>query len=428
MMPHAIRRVYVARRARTAASIVVCIAGAAMLVAGASPQLAHLLARGMPGINPAVLSTFVVAMWIAGLFAYAVARALDEHRFAVAMSHFVLPSKDVDHDIERLSHEHPDEAARDMAHRLEARSAALPVLAASMLLPVSALFRAQAVRAHGWPAIADFETSLAIHTKALITSAIVGVVVAIVMTRQFARRPAMLPSAAALAVATGIGAVVAWSWLVTPMLLAMTIAIVVRKLGRERTLLAAKDPAAGSEVFTLRGLLRQLRTTASHVKGPRGRLAVATLAVAAAGFYPTHGKPIEQATATVVQITPPHTPVANPAGSRYSVENLGDGMLLYTIELANDQALEIKDIETLASVPPHWSAHLGVEIVTSAGTLAVKVDDNQGATFPPDGAVQQAKFVVSSCGVALHAMGMRVQGPAGKYVLRVHPMLEPAGC
>jgi len=103
------------------------------------------LAKGLPGINPAVLCTGIVAMWLVGLFTYFAARAVDEHRFAVAMSHYVMPTKDLDQDLERLSHQHPDQMARDMAHRLEVKSAALPVLAASVLLPVTALFVIHAV-------------------------------------------------------------------------------------------------------------------------------------------------------------------------------------------------------------------------------------------------------------------------------------------
>ena len=424
MMPHAIRRVFVARRARTAASLVVCVGGVAMLVAGAVPSLMHALARGMPGINPAVLSTFVVATWIAGLFAYAAARALDEHRFAVAMSHYVLPSKDLDHDIERLSHERPDEAAREMAHRLEARSAALPVLAASLLLPVTALFVAQAIRAHGWPAIADFEASVAAHVKPLIASSIVGVVVAIVMTRQFARRPAMIPVAAAFTVANAIGAIVAWSWLATPALLALTIAIVVRKLGKERTLLAAEDPAAGSEVFTLRGFLRQLRTVAAHLKGGKGRFAIAWLAVLVAGLYPARSRPVMmKAAATVHMATQPAT-VANPEGSTYKVEALGDGRLRYTITLVDHQPLQIKEIHGLATVPPRWNATMEVEMIGD-GALRVQLGQTYGSLDDP---TRRASLSSPACDVELHPIGPSFTGAAGTYTVIVTPALQPAGC
>src|SRR5687767_10439963 len=215
MMPHAIRRVYVARRARTAASIVVALLGAAMLVTAATPSLTAYLAKGLPGINPAVLSTFIVAMWICGLFAYAAARAVDEHRFAVAMSRLVMPGKDVNEDLERLAHENPDQAARDMAHRLEVRSAALPVLAAGVLLPVTALYIGAAIKAGGWPVIAEFEALVAVQAKKLILCGVAGVVLAFALTRRATRLPLVAPLMFGTAtLAAGVGALTSRFWIV----------------------------------------------------------------------------------------------------------------------------------------------------------------------------------------------------------------------
>ena len=163
-MPHAIRRVYVARRARSAASIAVWLMGVATIVTAMSPKLAAYLTRGMPGINPAILSTMVIGMWVLGIVAYFVARARCEHHFQVALSKTVLPSENPDDDVERLSHENPDHVARDMAHRLEVRSSAWPIAAAAFLLPATLLYAFYGVKAHGWPAIADYEQSLAANS------------------------------------------------------------------------------------------------------------------------------------------------------------------------------------------------------------------------------------------------------------------------
>jgi len=121
-MPHTIRRVVVARAARAAASLAAIACGTAMLAVALSPSLARFVASGLPGINPAVVSTGVAAAWVLGLVAFAISRARAEHRFAVAMSTYVLPGEDLDQDIERLSHERPDRVARTMAHRHEVRS------------------------------------------------------------------------------------------------------------------------------------------------------------------------------------------------------------------------------------------------------------------------------------------------------------------
>src|SRR5438445_8510835 len=140
MMPHAIRRVYVARRARSGAAIAVWLTGLALVATMLSPKLAAFLTRGMPGINPAVLSTGVIAMWVIGVVAYFVARARCEHHFAVEISKTVLPGQDLAHDVERLANERPDDVGRGMAHKLEVRSSAWPVAALAMLLPATVLY------------------------------------------------------------------------------------------------------------------------------------------------------------------------------------------------------------------------------------------------------------------------------------------------
>ena len=58
-MPHVIRRVVVARAARKAAATAMIVSSIAMLLVAMSPTLAGYIARGLPGINPAVVSTFV---------------------------------------------------------------------------------------------------------------------------------------------------------------------------------------------------------------------------------------------------------------------------------------------------------------------------------------------------------------------------------
>ena len=108
-MPHAVRRVVVARSARIAAGMFATLAGAALIAAAWSPELAARLQGMMPGLQPAPLSTLLFGGWILCLVAWSISRARFEHRFAVAMSRYVLPTSDVDRDVERLDHEHPDE-------------------------------------------------------------------------------------------------------------------------------------------------------------------------------------------------------------------------------------------------------------------------------------------------------------------------------
>lgn len=422
MMPHVIRRVYVARRARIAASLVVALFGTMLIVTALSPGLARVLAGGLPGINPAVLCTLVIAMWLAGLFAYAAARALDEHRFAVAMSRYVMPSKDLDNDIERLSHEHPDQVARQMAHRLEVKSAALPVLAASVLLPVTALFIVHAFRVKGWPVIAEFEASVGAHGKQLAISGVVGVVTAILMTRRFARLSMMAPIAGAVAIGTGIGALVSWHWLATGTLLAATITLVVRRLRIERDKLEAEDPAAGSEVFTWRGVVERVRSAARYLKTRNAKIAIGVCVFLAAAFYNGGGSSQQQQAAfKMPTFTTPTGPVPTTtyASGGTRVEAMGDGRIKITFDLDGDDPVVLTDLRGLTVVPPGWSARVDVE---TASVVRVTMNGKTQSTSQP------VSFSISSCTQALPSLGMEIQGAPGHYVLLVRPVLEPASC
>jgi hypothetical protein len=436
MMPHAIRRVYVARRARTAASFAIALVGTAMLVIAAKPAWAAYLAKGLPGINPAVLCTAVIAMWLVGLFTYFAARAVDEHRFAVQMSKLVMPGKDVNADVERLSHENPDQAARDMAHRLEVRSATLPVLAASVLLPVTALYIAATYRAGGWPVIAEFEASVAAHAMKLIACASVGAVIALAMTKRFARLPAAAPTA--LVTALGLTALAAGTslWLVPPALILAAMAIVVRRLRVERDKLQAEDPAAGSEIWTIRGFIRQMRATGAavitRVKKIRRRKIIIGGAVVAAGvagalmMVPAKKmKPVAHAQAGVARVTKNVAPVVAPTGSKSKVEPMGDGRLMVTIDLVDTTPIDIPSISGMSNVPPTWNARLKLQQVEGIGLsiFAFGADAMQVLSIGNDITVTS-----SACGIEMTPLSLRVQGEAGHYVFYVEPVLTPAGC
>jgi hypothetical protein len=109
-----------------------------------------------------------------------------------------------------------------------------------------------------------------------------GIATAIVMTRRWARAPIVAPIAAgAAAVASGLA--FAWWWSLGAAVIAATIALVGRSLRRERVLIRAEDPAAGSEVFTLRGVARRIRAAAKATRawlGRRSRKVTAAIAIA----------------------------------------------------------------------------------------------------------------------------------------------------
>lgn len=434
MMPHAIRRVYVARRARTAASIAVAALGTALLAVAMNPAWAQFLATGMPGINPAVLCTFVVAMWIVGAFTYLAARALDEHRFAVAMSRMVMPGVDLHADLERLAHEHPDQAAREMAHRLEVRSAALPVLAAGMLLPVTVLYIGAAIRAGGWPAIADFEAMVALHAKQLALCAGIGALTAVAMTKRAARVPFAAQVAAAIAFAGAGIAVATTLWLVPIALIVATVALVGRRLRIERELLEAEDPAVGGELFTLRGFIRQLRASlapvVARVRGVKPVWVLVGGLLAIAGYTGLRLVEVERVSKVqtyTAAAAPEPVQVADlgPTGSRATTQPMGDGRILVELDLVDGEPLDIPALAGLSNVPMGWSARVTIQQVEglSLEVSAFLDDATQRVSIGDD-----VTMTRSTCGMGPLPLGLRVRGAPGHYVLYIEPVLTPTSC
>lgn len=440
MMPHAIRRVYVARRARTAASVAIAVLGFAMLAIAASPSWTQFLARGLPGINPAVLCTITVAMWIVGAFAYFAARAVDEHRFAVAMSRLVMPGIDVNEDLERLAHENPDQAARDMAHRLEVRSAALPVLAAGVLLPVTALYIAAAFRAGGWPVIAEFEASVAAHATQLLACAGFGTLLAIVLTKRAARLPVAAPTMFVLSLVIAGTAATASLWLVPIALLLATVAVVVRRLRIERDLLQAEDPAAGSEIFTIRGLIRQLRASAAGVvarvrKVRRRRVVIAAVvgaAVLGGVMLVMPAKTERAAMATAIGTSTIQrdngtkvTSSVMASGARSTVEPMGDGRLKITLDLVEASPVEIPALAGMRNVPPMWLARIKLELIEGV-SLRVGMFGSDALKSLSIG--DDFQDMQSNCSIGELPLGLHIEGPPGHYVLYAEPTLTPSSC
>ncbi|NVB77320.1 MAG: hypothetical protein HOV81_02900 [Kofleriaceae bacterium] len=441
MMPHAIRRVFVARRARIAASLAICATGAVFVTTALSASFAKAIASHMPGINPAVLSTFVVAMWVIGALAFTLSRARGEHQFAVQMSKYVLPGEDLDHDLERLSHENPDDIARGMAHRLEVKSAALPLLAAGFILPMTALYIYQGIRAGGWPSITDYEASLVLHTKAFVGTAIAGVVSAVIMTRRFARLPAVAPVGAALALGLGIFAIEGTTWLAGIALLFATAAAIAWRLRKERRLLETEDPAAGSELFTIRGMLRSIasaaRTVRKHAFATQHRRIFVwgtTALLVLFGFTMAQVRGDRnmpnKAAARVAPQVDLKTPVVMKSGSTYRIEHMGDGRLKISMTIVDSQPVDIA-FPGVATIPPTWAAKLDVHITQYASSLRVTAfPDEDGARVETLSAAQvDATFSQAACDIAMHDLALQVQTQVpGEYTLYVTPVLAPAGC
>jgi hypothetical protein len=405
MMPHAIRRVYVARRARSAASLAIWLMGIAMIVCALSPKLAAYVTKGMPGINPALLSTLVIAMWVVGIVAYFIARARCEHHFQVALSKTVLPSENPDEDIDRLSHEHPDEVARGMAHRLEVRASAWPIAAAAMIVPVTALYVLYGYKAHGWTAIADYEQALADNAGTLLFIAIAGAFAALVTTHRAFRKSSSLV------------------WLMS----AGTVA-----LRKERAMLETDDPAAGSEMFTWRAFIANvtssLEAIGQKLNKRQGRIALiaGVAAVATLGFVTgrrTHTTPPKPAP-VVAQVMPQELFVNKETGSSFKVTSEGTSWRI-DVRLANRLPFEIR-FPGISEIPVGWKATVGLRTESAPSLYMGHIDLTTDALMG-NPAANAGGFSMSTCTVPL-PLGLKVMGEPGTYVIYVTPELEPAGC
>ncbi len=438
-MPHAVRRVVVARTARIAASMVATVGGIALIATSFAPHLADKLASVMPGIQPAPLSTLLAGSWLVGLIAWAISRARVEHRFAVAMSKYVLPTNDIDHDVERLDHEHPDHIARMMGRDLEVRSAAWPLLAASVLLPATALWIARGLRTHGWPVMSELELSLALHAKPLLMIGLAGLAGSIVMTRKFTRLPMvatmLIPFGAvagALTVA-GFAKSLAWAWPTSGVaVLAMGTGLIVRTLRKERALLEVEDPAAGSELFTIRGMLQELRSGIVVVKTQVMKLssrarwtAVALVAIGAGSFGVMHARHPKPELAQPAIANQPLRPAINPdvpTDKPYSVLRDGDRFEVNATIENNDLTVPMIGFNEL---PVNWRATL--EVTLETGDVMVDVG-SETVTLSPHSAVHS--FTIDACHaaepLALHLI--RSGTSTGRVKLFVIPTLTVAHC
>jgi hypothetical protein len=385
MMPHAVRRVVVARWARISGAIAAWLAAFTMVIAALSPTAANAVARLLPGHAPAPLATLLVSAWVLGVVGYFIARSAAEHRFAVAMSRTVLPGEDLFHDIERLDHVHPDEVARGMAHRLEVLSAALPVAAAAAILPATAAYVAMGVAAHGWPSEVAFEAWLVAHASALAMMSMLGLAASVVMTKRAARLPIAAPIAATIAFGAASGTIV-WWWLVGPAAIAATIAVIARRLRKERERILAEDPAAGSEVFTLRGFIREVRATAAKgrafVRAHKRGFAIAAVSVPilAIGWralqssdeqtrhvdFITKVPTVEVAATPTTGVTPHSTFQLTPASCIGSDPNRGTDCVQLEVVFHDHQPVEVPSVfPGLSAIPARWRARV-IESFVSA--------------------------------------------------------------
>jgi hypothetical protein len=268
-MPHAVRRVVVARGARIAASATMALIGALLVGSAASPRFSKLIGHLLPPDDPAVIATALLAAWLGGALVYAIARSICEHRFAVAMTKCVLPGEDLHEDLERLSHETPDEIARRMAHAREVSSAAMPVLAAAFVGPATLAYIGLAIKVRGWPPNRVIEYAMQDHKGTLILAGVIGVAAMIAVLSPRLRSPGVAVPAGVVAVTAVLVAGLARSELAAGVAaIAGMIAMLARTLRVERAWIETDDPAAGIEMLPyVKAKLGELRRLVVANKG-----------------------------------------------------------------------------------------------------------------------------------------------------------------
>lgn len=435
-MPHAIRRVVVARGARTAAAWAMALFGALLVGSAASPRIAQLVGHVLPPDDPAVIATGLLAAWLGGALVYAIARAVCEHRFTLAMTKCVLPGDDLHDDLERLAHEQPDEVARRMAHRLEVRSAALPVLAAALVGPATLVYLTLAVRAHGWPANRVIEHELGGHAGFLFAGALAGLAAALWMLAPRLRSPAATVPAAVVAITALVFAVTLYAvmslWYALPIIsIAGMIALIARKLRIERTWIETDDPAAGTEVFDLiaERFTRLRRFAAAHYgqiafvlfalcAGLAGHASYATLPPAP----PTHIFAGAFARATLVPVAAHVDRDAQPVTLVHVTR--GDyGTIIYDLTLQPGD----DDVPTGIVIPPGWEGRIEAHVDPDHTTATAYWIQGIGDIHPSHAFDVTLPSVCTTD--ASRAIILKVHsGKPGQLRLIVQPTLRASSC
>jgi hypothetical protein len=434
----------------------ITLGGVALIATALSPNAANWLASIMPGIQPAPLSTLLSGSLIFGIVAWAISRGRVEHRFAVEMSKYVLPSNDLDHDVERLDHEHPDHIARAMGHRLEVKSAAWPILAAGVIVPATALWLGRLARTHAWPVMSEFELGVAAHAKALALIGFASTIGAIAMTRKALRQPVVATLALPFGfAATALTVVGFWkgssfAWLLCGLsVVVVAIGLVARTLREERSLLEVDDPAAGSELFTIRGAIREVRTqlaaarTHWHRLPARYRMGTCLVALAGCTWGAVHywrgyahaqkaEAAYNAAIAPTAQLEPndltpamPQAPNAMVKPTTSKIDRIGSRFWVEaTLDANGDAVIPMVGFKTL---PEGWRATLDLELV-SHDPLGFITESNDVRYLSSDSPKMQLSVDACSGNKLLAVHVTQPHAPNKKITFWVVPTLTVATC
>jgi hypothetical protein len=269
------------------------------------------------------------------------------------------------------------------------------------------------------------------------------------MTRRAGRLPVIAPIAGTLGLIAAIvtiglftrHATVGW-WFAGASVLGIAAAYISRKLHVERTLIAAEDPAAGSELFTIRGFIRSLREAGSTAMTAVRRLprykwlrAVALVALALGAVrFATRSHKSDEAAAAAPTMAMPHVSQVTPKSfdAPYTWKHVGSRI---EIEVNLDGSpVEIPSIAELDMVPHNWHALISVELGSMDANLSVGLlGADKVAPTVLDSTNPRAVFAVDACTDEPQPLGLRVSSTMKidhpqRVTLYVVPDLTAATC
>jgi hypothetical protein len=474
-MPHAVRRVYVARVGRIVAALTLSVGGAVLFAAACLPEFAALIRPLFPG-SPAVLSSLLGVIWVLGCVSYLVGRSLGEHRFAVAMSRAVLPTEDLHHDVDRLAHERPDRVARDMVTRSQPAAVMFPVIAAGLVVPATGLFLARALEAMGHPGAEAFDQTLAANTATSLTVALFGLIygaalgIPALRSRWFSSTCAPALGVAALLMWDGssvTGAIAACASAVC-----FVAVVTLRRLRRERVLLDLTLEQEQQQGFDVRRGIRRALVTLDNARKqctwknagvalvksyafartvfcwpPSKRTVLAVVVLAAAVAYSldtehaaSDAREGKADITTHVRPSQTATPVLRPALiPDNEARSLGasDGGIVYELKFKQARQFILPDLPAL---PAGWSAKAQVELMSIDGDadpdllLEAQLGRSRGVTLSRVNPLDT--LTTTNCGDTDHDLSLivRVNGEGGEYqqrhvvLVRVTPVMTTANC
>lgn len=391
-MPHALRRIYVARVARIAAAASATVGGAILLGAAVHPGYQEYLSGLLPGREPAVLSTLLLSTLVLSTLAYLLGRCLAEARFTKAMSSCVLPGNDVSTDVERLGHERPDDVASAMIRRFERPGAALVPAGIALAAPCALGWATMAAIKGGYPDERSVELIINRLSGSLVAIGAAGLIAALYLAVSKRRDP--LARTWAIAAGLGIGAAVATAPLLGAdlLILALGLVIVAVSIGANLALLrkeqrivvledldaslwsvgtlwiALRDGVrAGRRQLTVANLRRVPPYLYARLQTPRGQLvgaaALLSLVLGAYAFTTPADVPPPRAAVPSVRlaVAPLPAQMRIPAESFVHNEQVTIAATIHVhAEAGGVLALLAPDGRPL-TIPPRWRASVQVE-------------------------------------------------------------------